>query len=120
MSNSIRETVQTALDRAGYGQYSTYAAPILAALEEREQGIADSIRDAADQAGLSDQADAILSEVGLPDRKVVEPEPLYDTGNVSTGFDMASLNDALERALRPIQDQVHRLTEAARSRGISV
>lgn len=104
---TIAQTVQTALDAAGYGQYVSHAAPVVAALEEREQAIADAIREAAEGADYDpDEVDQVLTQVGLPQAKV---EAVQET-----------VPNDIAGVLRRLSDQVDRLTAAARARGLSV
>lgn len=63
---SINNTVTTALTNNGLGQYDRHAAPVVTALIEREQGIYNSLMEAAVAKGLPrNEAVRLFEGVGL-------------------------------------------------------
>lgn len=101
----IRTTVTESLTSAGYGSYTSYAAPVIAALEARQQEQADLLTQFAVQQGMSEaQAKAALQGVGLVDP---DPEP-EATVTAEGGEDRIGRLEAL----------VERLVGAAHSAGL--
>jgi|SRR5262245_28627855 len=66
MSLSIQETVEDALGQFNYERYQSYAAPVVAALVQRERDIFTSLVSAGvTMGGDADVVKAALVEVGL-------------------------------------------------------
>lgn len=106
---TITETVQSALTEAGNGSYMSYAAPVIAALEAREQEITDALTEIAVDKGLSsDEANAVLVQAGL-----VQPAPEPEA---ALGEDSLSLQAEVSR----LGGLVQRLIDAAAARGLRI
>jgi hypothetical protein len=100
--SSIRDTVREALRTSGLQGYERQAGPVITALEQREQEIADAVRRVAQDKGLrSHEIDGVMRQVGLADSST-------STSTSASGgsADLASL-----------QRQVDSLTAFARQNG---
>lgn len=109
--STIRETVEGSLQSNGLSGYTGQARPVITALEQREEQIKTGLRNFASQRGLSgQQITDLFIQVGLEQR----PTPVA-SHPTTPGDDRAILDriDSLERSVRS-------LTEAARSRGLTV
>lgn len=116
MSN-IQNTVHQSLNDAGYGQYASYAGPVVTALEERENEIVTNLRRVATEKGLGErEVNGILEAVGL-----LEPEPEPEQGTfevnveASNGFEQTIL-DAINR----LEQRVEAVVNAAARHGVTV
>jgi len=110
---NIRETVTTSLQSAGYGQYTSYAAPVIEALEQREAQAVEVLTSYAEGQGLSfETIRPVLEEAGL-----VEPLP-EPVGTVAGGMDEDSLS--LTAQVAHLANIVERLVQAAASRGLRI
>jgi hypothetical protein len=109
---NITETVQSALTSAGYGQYASYAAPVIEALEQREENAVAVLREKGMALGASeDQIDEVLTEAGL-----IEPTPEADFTLVGQDEDSLSLTAQVAH----LAGVVERLVQAAASRGLRI
>ena len=100
MSN-IRETVQTALTEAGHGQYMSYAEGVIAALEAREEQMAESLVAFAESQGLSNaQAWTALEEAGFTAPQP-EPEPVVESNGE---VDLTALARSIDTLARKVDD----------------
>jgi len=112
---NIRETITTSLQSAGYGQYTSYAAPVIEALEQREAQAVEVLTSYAVGQGLSfEQIRPVLEEAGLVE-PLPEPEPV---GTVAGGMDEDSLS--LTAQVAHLANIVERLVQAAASRGLRI
>ena len=100
---SIQETVNEAMNRNGMSGYIGQAQPVVRALTEREQGIADTLVRFATEQGLS-RADAIAAceEAGLmfsgtPD---ATPSPDLMTAVEELRAQVRQINDSLDNITR--------------------
>lgn len=110
---SINDTVQQALQTAGYGSYMTYAQPVIAALTEREQAISQALLDQAEEMDI-DQEDIreALEAAGL---SVKEPEVEEDE-ETEESSDTGAMG-RIEQMLTSLTGRIDSLTEFARSNG---
>jgi hypothetical protein len=109
--STIQETVATALRNSGREGYLSYAQPVIAALEDRERGMAEALMAfGADQDLDEDTVRDTLAEAGmtLPEP---EPEPEQVATNGQGGGDVAAL-------LSRISERLDTLEGVARSRGL--
>lgn len=83
--STIEQTVNDALSSAGLSRYSREAAPVVAALVEREQTIVDGLVRTATQAGVvsEERAKQIAVGFGLSVRPEPEPEPVATEADTS-------------------------------------
>lgn len=93
---SINTVVETSLRESGRGAYISYAAPVVSALTEREQEIAENLIQFAVSKGLSqEEAKAAVEQAGLT--LPVEPEPEPVAVEAST---LSSLQRSIESLTR--------------------
>lgn len=116
---TISETVLGTLRERGYGQYSSYATPVIDALVQREAGIVDNIMEFATAQGLSrEQAREACRTAGLsvPDP---EPTPIQSSQGPgqAEGGDLAATLARIEAGLNSMNAQVSSLTRFARDNG---
>jgi hypothetical protein len=104
--STIRETVQTSLNQSGNGRYMSYAEPVIAALEAREQAAVDIVREAARADGLNPRrVTDVLVEAGLIEPA---PEPIVTEAGDNSGV-VAMVGE--------IRQTVERLAQFARQHG---
>ena len=105
----ISQTVQRALQDAGYGSYIAYAGPVIEALTARETAMADKLVDYAVDAGADlDEVQRYLREIGMIVPHVEEDiEDEVETTTLSR----------IENSLGAIARQIESLTQFARSNG---
>jgi len=107
----ISQTVQRALQDAGYGSYIAYAGPVIEALTARETAMADKLVDYAVDAGADlDEVQRYLREIGMiiPTRETsATEEDEVETTTLSR----------IENSLGAIARQIESLTQFARSNG---
>jgi len=104
----ISQTVQRALQDAGYGSYIAYAGPVIEALTARETAMADKLVDYAVDAGADlDEVQRYLREIGMIVPHVEESEDEVETTTLSR----------IENSLGAIARQIESLTQFARSNG---
>lgn len=110
---TIESTVENALVSAGFSTYLRQAQPVVQALVEREQAIAEKLLDYAGDAGAStDEVTELLTSLGVslkPEEPEVAETAIDDPG---TG-DNARIASALER----IEQRLDSLTAFARNNG---
>lgn len=112
---NISETVHTSLRSHGYGDYTQYAAPVIADLEAREAQIVEALTQYAQERGLSGQdVQVALVEIGLKDP---EPEPFGTEAEVVHEGDDDRLS-ALLASVERLSASVSALEGVARSRGL--
>jgi hypothetical protein len=98
-TSTVRDTVQQHVNPS----YLSYAGDAISALEQRDAQIADGIREAARQAGLSShQVEQTLIQVGL----VRAPEAVSASGEDNSG--LVQKVEALERRLNDAARQARR------------
>ncbi len=113
---NITETVQSALTASGNGQYFSYAAPVIEALEQREANAVGYLtRFAVTQGMDEDQVNDVLVQAGLVEPT---PEPVYDGGTPGGVQDEDSLS--LTAQVAHLAGIVERLVQAAASRGLRI
>lgn len=111
--STIRNTVESTLTEQGQGSYLSYAEPVVAALEAREEAIVTAVRQVATSKGLGDsEVDVVLEQVGLVE-PTPEPEPVNALSDNGSEGEVLSL-------LRTIQAEVEALKTAARRHGVTV
>lgn len=123
---TINDTVDQALTTAGYGQYRSYAQPVVTALVNREEQIVGRLIEFATQNGMAegDVRDALR---GLDMQVPTPPTAAAATVTASSGATTApasagtpgSDDDPVLRMLSDIQQQIAGLTEFARRNGYS-
>lgn len=120
--STIHETITNSVPLpAGAGTYVNRA---VAALEEREVGIAEALISFATEKGLSEaDAKAALADAGLSVPTDPEPEPVNVQGNESVTVggeqtDLVSLVSRLAGQVEALASRVDGALAAARSRGI--
>lgn len=115
--STIQSTVQSSLDANGVGQYSNYAAPVVEALQAREDSIKDALRQFASDKGLSsEEVDEVFVLVGFNEPEPEpEPEPEVARPEASNGFEQQMLD-----ALNDLTVKVERITQAAARHGVHV
>lgn len=112
---TISETVLGTLRERGYGQYSSYATPVIDALVQREASIVDNIMEFATAQGLSrEQAREACRTAGL---SVPDPEPTPITQGQEGGGDLAATLARIEAGMNSMNQQVSSLTRFARDNG---
>jgi hypothetical protein len=106
---TIETTIEGALRTAGLSAYQRQAQPVITALVEREQAIAEKILDyAEDQGANTDEVTSLLTSLGVA-LKPEEPETEAVAEPAGQG-DVAT-------ALANIQRTLDSLTQFARSNG---
>jgi len=106
---TIEATIEGALRTAGLSTYQRQAQPVIQALVEREQAIAERLLDyAGDNGASTDEVAAMLTDLGMS-LKPEEPEVEETTEPAGQG-DVAT-------ALANIQRTLDSLTQFARSNG---
>ena len=114
MSSSIAETVNGALAQAGLSQYQSHARPVVDALNEREQNMAEQLIGYATQQGLSEEdAATALRQVGM---SMPTPPAPAATGTVASA-DEANQGGDLADVLNRINETLTSLAQFARSNG---
>lgn len=109
--STIRETVHDSLRSSGRQQYLSYADGVIRALEQREQQITATLRQAAQQRGLNgSEIDNLFVQVGLTQR----PQPMATTPN-TPGDEQAILDE-----VRALRQEVAALRNAAQRHGVTV
>jgi hypothetical protein len=115
-SASISDTIQQALQQAGYGSYVSYARPVVEALEAREKEIASQLIDyAIDYDASEEEVRTYIAETGMavPD-PVVEDEE--DEEDEPESADTGAIG-RVERLLTSLTERIDSLTEFARTNG---
>lgn len=111
--STIRNTVESTLTEQGQGSYLSYAEPVVAALEAREEAIVTAVRQVATSKGLSESdTDVVLEQVGLVE-PTPEPEPVAVNGGDST------LSEVLS-AVQALAADIDALKRAASRHGVTV
>jgi len=113
----ISETIQQALQDAGYGSYMSYAQPVIAALTAREEAITEKLVGYAEANGAdTEEVTAMLNDLGMAVRA---PEPEAEESDENDGSDEGdgSDNSRIASALGRIEEQISRLTDFARRNG---
>lgn len=106
---TIEATIEGALRTAGLSTYQRQAQPVIQALVEREQAIAERLLDYAQDNGAStDEVTAMLTDLGMS-LKPEEPETVEAPASNGQG-DVAA-------ALANIQRTLEGLTQFARANG---
>jgi hypothetical protein len=106
---TITETITSALQSAGYGQYTSYAAPVIEALEARQAEQVEALTAYAQERGVSaEEVRPVFVEAGL-----VEPMPEPEA---TLGEDSLSLQAEVSR----LGGLVQRLIDAAAARGLRI
>jgi len=114
VTRPISETIQQALQDAGYGSYMSYAQPVIAALTAREEAITEKLVGYAEANGAdTEEVTAMLNDLGMA---VKAPEPEADNEDGSDESD-GSDNSRIASALGRIEEQISRLTDFARRNG---
>lgn len=113
-TSTIEETVQSTLQSRGQGSYLSYAAPVVQALVEREQGISATLIEKATEADLDFDVKAFLTEIGLSVTPEPEPEPEPEAATEDEG-DLA----AIRRMLGSLAEKVEAMTTFARRHGFN-
>jgi pyrimidine deaminase RibD-like protein len=114
---SIHETVQQSLNASGYGQYQTYAAPVITALVDREHQIVGHLVQFARDKGLSEaEARQALAQCGM-DVPTVQAVSYADAPAPAVPTPEPESDDPVLRMLGDIQRQLASLTQFARDNG---
>lgn len=113
--STISNVVATTLSERGQSAYFSYAEPVVAALEAREDAIVTALRQVATSKGLSEaDTGVILEQVGL-----VEPTPEPTPEPVSADNGSDTLAEVLA-TVRSLQSDIEGLKTAARRHGVTV
>lgn len=114
---TINETVEQTLRGAGYGQYMSYAQPVVTALVDREHRIVGELITFARQNGLSEeQARSALSSCGM-EVPAVRAVPTAATPMQTADAPGDTEADPVLRMLGDIQTTLAGLTQFARDNG---
>jgi len=117
-SASISDTIQQALQTAGYGSYMSYARLVIEALESREKAIASQLIDyAVDNDASEEEVRTYIAETGMsvPDPEV-EEEETEDEESTEESSDTGAMG-RIEQLLTNLTGQVDGLTQFARNNG---
>lgn len=110
---SINDTIQRALQEAGYGSYFSYARPVVEALTRRETDLSEKLIDYAVDAGAdADEVKAYLREIGMAVTPDPTPEPEVDESD-----DEDSVLARIDERLATLAATVESLSRFARDNG---
>jgi hypothetical protein len=123
--STIQETVQDALASSGYGQYASYAQPVVTALVNREQEIVGQLIQFAERADLDVEAvRSTFADAGLhmptPPTQNIAAAPPPRPAPAGFAEDTAATPDAapdLAATLARIEQTLTGLTSFARENG---